>query len=903
MCLRRKKPYLWLIRIIGVIVPRRLRADWRQEWEAELRHRETLLAEWDRLNWQTKLDLLRRSLGAFWDALLLQPRRLEDEMFQDLRFGVRMLLKHKGFTLIAVLTLGLGIGANTAIFSLASAMLLRPLPVPQPEQVVAIGRGDGMADPLSYPDFLELRARNTVFAGLAAHTLTGLSFSDGDRSAMIAGELVSANYFDVLGVRPALGRSFSPEEDRTPGAHPVAVVTHRFWQKHLAGDSNVIGKTILLNRQRFTIIGVTPAGFTGAITPFAADVWMPAMMLPQMMPNFAASLSRRRDELFSGLGRLEPSITLAQAEAEVETINRQFDLADPPPNSSQQADFIASRTLKLSHVQGISIPHFRRMAKVGTALLFAVVGTVLLIACANVANLLLSRAAARRKEIAVRLALGAGRWRLVRQLLTESALLALLGAAVGLLFAFWINRALMAFEPPLPGSWNFNLDLRLDATALVFTLALSLATALAFGLVPALQASKPNLAAALKDEMGAEGRRVWRRLRWLNPRNALVVAQVAVSLVLLISAGLFIRSLQYAQRIDPGFEIKNRLTLEINLEMQGYDETKGKAFARQVVERLAALPGVESASAVNALPLGVRGEAAPVFVEGREIPAEGREQYVEDQIVGHDYLHTMGTRLLSGRDFTALDAAGAPRVAIINQAMARRFFPGEEAIGKRFRVGAPDSTPWEVVGIAGNVMFRLDEEPRPAMYRPLAQQRVRWITLVAHTAGDSKSLLAGFRREIQALDATLAAQEIKTLEEVVAFSLWPARMAAGLLSVFSLLGLLLASIGIYGVMSYAVAQRTREIGVRMALGAQSSDVLRLVLRQGVALALIGATIGLGLALAATRLLTGLLYGVKAADPLTFGFVSLLLVGVAVVACYLPARRATKVDPLVALRHD
>ncbi|MGH9843193.1 MAG: ABC transporter permease [Blastocatellia bacterium] len=736
--------WLWLIRFVGLIVPRRLRADWRQEWEAELRHREELLAGWDRLDWRNKFDLLRRSLGAFTDALWLQPKRLEDEMFQDLRFGLRMLLKNPGVTAIAVLTLALGIGANTAIFSLASAVLLRPLPVRQPDQMVAIGRGDGMADPLSYPDFLELRARNTVFAGLAAHTLTGLSFSDGDRSAMIAGELVSANYFNVLGVQPMLGRAFLPEEDRTPGAHPVAVITQRFWQNHLGGAADVIGKTILLNRQRFTIIGVAPAGFTGTNTPFAMDLWMPAMMLPQMMPNSAASLDRRHDELFSGLARLKPGVTLAQAAAEVETLNRQLDLADPSPNSNQQADFIASRALKLGRVHGISIPHFRRRAEVGTALLFAVVGTVLLIACANV---------------------------------------------------------------------------------------------------------------------------------------------------------------QYAQRIEPGFEMKNRLTLTINLEMQGYDETKGKAFARQAVERLAALPGVQSASAVNALPLGVRGEAAPVIIEGREIPAEGRQQYVEDQVVGVGYLRTMGTRLLGGRDFTARDADGAPRVAIINEAMARRFFPNEVAIGKRFHVGAPDSAPWEVVGIAENVMFRLDEEPRPVMYRPLVQQGVRRLTLVAHTAGDPKSLLTSFRREVQALDATLQVEEIKTLEEVVAFSLWPARMAAGLLGAFSLLGLLLAAIGIYGVMSYAVAQRTREIGVRMALGAQARDVLRLVLRQGMTLALIGGTLGLGLALAVTRLLTGLLYGVSAADPLTFGFVSLFLFGVAVIACYLPARRATKVDPLAALRRD
>jgi predicted permease len=897
------KPFLWFIHFISQIVPRRLRADWRQEWEAELRHREALLAEWDRLDWKNKLDLLRRSTSAFWDALVLQPKRLEDEMFQDLRYGVRMLVKGRGFTVTAILCLALGIGANTAIFSLASAVLWRPLPAAsQPEQLVEIIRGDGMSgNTLSYPDYLALRERNDTLAGLAISMLIELNLSYGRQSQMITGELVSGNYFDVLGVQPTLGRAFLPEEDRTLGTHPVVVLNHDFWQSQLGGDPELVGKTIRLNNQRYTVVGVAPPGFRGANAPFAPAVWLPVMMVEATMTvrQTPPPLNDRRHE-FAAIGRLKPGVSLAQAQAQLEMLNRQLELANPlsaerAPSANQD------RSLKLIRKQGL-IVYLQPMAKTATALLSAVVGLVLLIACANVANLLLARAAARRKEIAVRLALGAGRTRLIRQLLTESLLLALLGAVAGLLIAFWINRALMALEPPVPAAWNFQIDLRMDVQALGFTVLLAFVTALFFGLAPALQASKPDLIPALKDE--APGPVTGRRyLRWLTLRNALVVAQVAVSFVLLVGAGLFIRSLRHVQQLDLGFKTEDRLALSFNLAMQGYDEARIKGFVVRAVERLAALPGVKSASAANALPLGFAGFGAPVEIEGRPTPPGTRPTFVTNHLVGLDYLRTMGTRLVRGRDFTARDAAMAPYVAIINEQAARSLFPNEDPLGKRLRLGEPNEPFCEIVGIAQNVPFRLGENPDLAVYRPLAQQSSQWITLVVHTAGDPKAQIAAVRSVVQAIDENLPALEIKTLEEIVSLQSWSVGMLAGMLAVLGSVGLLLASVGVYGVMSYAVAQRTREIGVRMALGAQSRDVLQMIVRQGVGLAMTGAAIGLVLSFAVMRLIASLLYGVEATDPLTYIFVPAFLLGVAIVACYLPARRATKVDPLLTLRSE
>jgi putative ABC transport system permease protein len=544
--------WLWLIRVIGMVVPRRLRADWRQEWEAELRYREKQLTEWDNLDRRGKLALLWHSLGAFMDALWLQPRRMEDEMVQDLRFGMRMLVKNPGFTLVVAVTLALGIGANTAIFGLVNAALFRPLPVVEaPDRLVMVTRGVDAWATISYPDFKVLRERNEVLSDLALYMHTQVSFGNGARSEVVLGSLVSANYFDTLGVKPVLGRTFLPEEDSTPAAHPVVVLSHGFWRSRFDSDPALVGQMIVLNGQRFTVVGVAPAGFDGETPPMKVNLWVPAMMTATMMVALPFEqrvppdlLSNRRHERFSAIGRLKPGVALAQAQAALETINRQLEQADPIP-PEQRFDPNADRSLRLINPRGIVISNFREMAVTASRLLAATVITVLLIVCANVANLLLARATTRRKEVAVRLALGATRRRLIRQLLTESLLLAFIGATVGLLFAYWIKRLLMAFKPPFPSAFTFTLDLPLDGRVLGFTLLLAVATGVIFGLFPALQASRPDVIPALKDESGAEGSR--RRL--LNLRGALVVAQIALSLALLISTGLFLRSLSYTRQI------------------------------------------------------------------------------------------------------------------------------------------------------------------------------------------------------------------------------------------------------------------------------------------------------------------------------------------------------------------
>jgi predicted permease len=835
------------------------------------------------------------------DALWLQPRRPEEEMFQDLRYGVRMLAKNPGFTLAAVLCLALGIGANTAIFGVINAALLRPLPAAtDPDRLVAVARSDESGSPLSYPGFVALRERNEVLTGIAAFTPAPLSFGHGDRSEVALGALVSGNYFDVLGVRPILGRAFLPEEDRTPGAHPVVVVSHRFWQSRFNSDAGVIGQTVVLNGQRFTVIGVAPAGFDGTSMPVKVALWMPMMMYRQAMPGAPPDLlDNARLTRFDAIGRLRPGVPMEQAQAAIETIHRQMEQTNPPP-ADQRSGPNASLLLKLVHLRGIFGP-LRSMAAMPSKLLAGTVLIVLLIACANVANLLLVRSATRRKEIAVRLALGATRLRLVRQLLTESLLLALLGAGGGLVLAYWLNQLLMAFKPPFPPPHTFSLDLPLDGRALGFTLLLAVVTGVGFGLIPALQASRPDVIPALKDESGAEGRR-----RRFNLRDALVVAQMALSLVLLVGAGLFIRGLQRAQSFDLGFRPDNVLAVSFDFGLQGYNEARGREFLRHITERLEQLPDVQSVSVANFLPLGFMGRSTGVTPEGRDLPPQERPN-AGFFAVGQRYFETLGTPLLRGRDFTARDTTGAPAVVIISEGLAQRLWPNEEALGKRLHLGGSDGLLCEVVGIAGNAknsqFSPLDAPAPPTLYRPFAQSYSARASLIVRTGGDPRGLMPVVRREVASLDQNLPPHELQPLTENVGLALWSVRTGAAVLSIFGVLGVVLAAIGMYGVMSYAVARRTREIGVRMALGAQAGNVLKLIVGQGMALALIGAGIGLAAAWAVTRLLANQLYGVSATDPVTFAGMSLFLIGVALVACYLPARRATRVDPLAALRHE
>jgi macrolide transport system ATP-binding/permease protein len=886
------KLHLWFIRFIGLIVPRRLRADWRQEWEAELRYRETLLIEWDKLDWRSKLDLLWHSAGAFMDALWLQPRRLEDEMFQDLRYGVRMLLKTPGLSLIAVITLSLGIGANTAIFTLLDKVLIRPLPVEQPQQLVALSKdGLGALAIFSYPMYAELRTRAEALTGLAAHVQQPFSLSDGSATERVIGQIVSGNYFAVLGVQPALGRGFLPEEDRTPGTHPVVVISHALWQRRFGADPAVLGKTVSLNNYRYTVVGVAPREFTGTVRGTVNDVYVPMMMQVQAQPGRNSKLEDRGSGWLTLFGRLKPGASREQAQAALSAVTeaaKQVFRGSPDPAKVFLTDGSRGFT---GRVSDLTLP---------LKLLMGVVGFVLLIACASVANLLLARGAARRKELAVRLAIGASRFRIVRQLLTESLILTVLGGGAGLLVANWLTRLLLGFQEQT----NFvprTLDGSLDGRVLGFTFGLSLLVGIVFGLAPALQAAKTEFVTALKEDtplLGARARR-------FNLRNLLVVVQVALSLVVLIGAGLCVQSLRRLQAIDPGLEPAKVLTASFDLSLNGYNEERGQQFFAQLTERVAALPGVESVS----LAAGV---AFSAFVWTRSATIEGYQPQPNERpvfnfnAISPNYFKTLGTPLVRGREFTAHDVAGAPRVVIVNEATARRYWPSgpsADAVGKRLKYGSVDQFA-EVIGVVSNTKDKgLTTDPRPAIYIPLQQQYTPNMTLHVRAATGVEALLAAVRREVQALDAQLPVYNLKTLAEQKDGALYAERMAAALLVLFGLLALLLAVIGLYGVLAYAVTQRTRELGIRLALGAEPRDLLRLVIGQGLKLTLIGLQLGLAAAFALTRLLEKFLFGVSTTDPLTFALLALLLVAVAFVACWVPARRAARVDPLVALRYE
>ncbi len=832
------------------------------------------------------------------------------DLWQDIRYAVRMGRKNLGFTAIAVLTLALGVGANTAVFSVINGLLLRPLPVERPDELFAVSRGDGAGPPASYPDYLYYRDQNQVFSGLAAAAPASLNFGGfdsrgGDQGGgvimgEITGEVVSGNYFSTLGVNAELGRTLTPEDDQIAGARPVAVVSHGFWKNRLGAASDVIGKTLILNGHGFTVIGVMPDSFTGALfgALFTPHVWAPLAMQSQLLPGAPDRLHDHRDNWLGLIGRLKPGLVPPQAAAALNTLDGQLRQHYAEPERSRQ-----ETSLSLLSTRGVILPHQRRMITILSTLATLVVGAVLLIACANVVSLLLARATARRREIAVRLALGASRWRLIRQLLTESLLLAILSAVAGLMVASWAVSLLIKFAPTF-GLFAFAPDLRLDGRVFVFTLAVSVLTGVIVGLAPALQTYKADLVLALKDESGNAGGGRSRRSRLFGLRGLLVSAQLGISLVLLITTGLFIRSSMIAARIDPGFDTQNGLVLTLDLGLQDYTETKGKQFQKELKEHLAALPGVTSVSLASYVPLSPGGPQAEVRIEGAETAAESDQDLVGIMAVDSDYFQTMGTGLLRGRNFGNADREGSPRVAIINETTAKRYWPGVDAIGQRLRLGPADAPLREVVGIVKDAKWRyIGERPRAVVYRPISQSWSPLSSFVVRTAGQPNALLADVRREVQRLDPSLPVQVLRTLPEHVSEALWPARLGARLLAVFGILALTLAAVGLSGVIAYLVSQRTHEIGIRLALGAQAGDVLKLVVWQGLKLTLSGVVIGLFGAFALTRLLENLLYGLSPTDPLTFLSITSLLVAVALLACYIPARRATKVDPLVALRYE
>jgi putative ABC transport system permease protein len=875
------KPHLWLIKFIGVIVPRRLRADWRQEWEAELHYREELLANWDRLDWRNRLDLLRRSVGALWDALLLQPRRLEDDMFQDLRFGARMLLKRPGFTLVAVITLALSIGANTVVFSGVYAMLFQPLPYPNSERLAVVsqvGRQE-LEFGVSYPDFTAWKERNAAFEQMAASSGIGVNLASGDDVERVAGARVSADFFPLLGGRAQLGRVFLAEEFRL-GAGKVVVLGDKLWQERFGADAGVIGRTIKLDDQSYTVVGVMPPSF---LYPFRSVLWTPLEADEE-----AGTLQDATANHYQVIGALKPGVSLEAAAEEMASLAR--------TTRSQKPVGQPELTVKVARLRD-TIRGLTRYRTSIFALQFAVL-FVLLIASVNLANLLLARNATRRQEFTIRMALGAGRGRLARQLLVESLTLGMLGSLFGILLASWGMSALRADgDFRLPGAG----EIEINAPVLLITLFVSLLTSLAFGLGPALIAARQDLNECLKTGGAvADPRR--KRLSGI-----LVAAEVALAVALLTGSGLMIRTVLNLTNEAPGFDPKHAGAVTLSIPpSNGKDGARDgrsdneilASYFDEAIRLIRALPGVESVGGVAYPPMVGYNPGVDFTIGGR-----ASASYRADiQPITPDYFQAIGIPLLRGRQFTEAEMKPQPEVAIVNNAFARKFWPNEDPLGKYILLqdGNFPRGPLVVAGVAGDVkQFGLATEPRPEIYLPMRRHSM---TLIIRTNGNPAQWAAAVREAVQSLDGR-AAISMRTLQQMVDRTAWTRRTLALLMGVLGAVALLLAAMGIYGVISYLVAQRTREMGIRLALGAQRRDLLKLVLVQGLTLTMIGVGAGLALSLALTRFLTSMLFGVSAVDPITFAAIALLLAAVAVMASFLPARRAMGVDPITALRHE
>jgi putative ABC transport system permease protein len=947
---RLSKPHLWLIAFIGVIVPRRLRADWRQEWEAELQYREELLAKWDQLNRRSKMDLLWHSAGAFADALWMQPRRMEDEMYQDLRFGVRMLLKSRAFTLAAILSLAIGIGANTALFSVVNAVLWRPLPYPGAERLVRVGDWNTAAE------FAALKETQRVFDGLAAWSARDFMLTRRGAPAHLKAQRITQGLLPLLGVTPQAGRAFVAEEFQ-PGSDQVALISDRLWRARFGANTQIIGQEVTLDDRPYTVVGVTPPRF---------DFFPHADLLTPL----AFTAEDMRADHWYNLGvvaRLKPGTALEQAQQEVAGIARRFE---------------EERDIRLQPLRELLVKDFR----LTLLALWGVVGFVLLIACANVANLMLARAANRQKELAIRAAIGARRARLMRQMLTESILVALAGGALGLLCAYLGVKALSAANPAVLPQLSVSAamatiprlgEVAINGWVLAFNLALTLLTGLLFGLAPALQFSRPDLNHALKEGAAVSARGFRFGLR-RGTQSMLVVGEVALALALLVGAGLLIRSLWRLQQIDPGFQPDRLLTLQLEFPDFRYrNDAQVMSFVTQLSERLEATPGVERVGMADSLPLSPVGSVGSITIEGKA-DLRAKPDDLPDSFgpppppppgpagalispsaffsrVSPGYFRTLGIPLRQGREFGPHDIRRSLPVAIINEAMSRRYWPGENPLGKRLKSHAEGS--WRmVVGVVGNVKrFALEDQSAPEFYIPLLQpieesggnpetqasaganpkesakagekekpgesaesdgvstsmvmsstanQRLAsYISLVVGATGRPEALADAVQQTVWSLDRDQPILQLGTMQARLDEVYAPRRFNMLLFGVFALVALVLAAAGLYGTLAYMVAQRSHEIGIRLALGAQTRDVLWLIIRQGLALTLIGVALGLGAALALTRVIRNLLYEVSATDPMTFAGIALLLLSVACVASFIPARRAAKVDPLVALRHE
>jgi predicted permease len=832
-----------------------------------------------------------------------------DTLLKDISYGIRNLLRHPGFTAIAVVTLALGLGANTAIFSIVNAVLFRPRPVAQPERLVELYVGDSGHPYQSgtYQDFLIFREQHEVLSGLAAYRIEQFKLGGAEDVEQVFGEAVSGNYFELLGVNAIRGRTFLPEEDQTPGTHPVAVISHGLWQRRFSANPAVIGQTIILNHQSLTVIGIAPPQYTGMIRGLAIEVWVPLMMMPQMSPEIGLALlnSRGNSWLFM-VGRLRPEATLEQARARFDLISRQLRDAYPEHWREKRDGSNEVRELFVTVLPESETrihPDAHSSVYAGIALILVMINLVLLIACMNLAGLLLARAWERRREIAVRLALGAGRSRIVQQLLTESVLLALVAGVAGTLLAMWLTNLLVAFIPALPGGIRLAIDLGIDWRVLAYTFGFSVLVGVFFGLVPALQISRPNVIATLN-----EGSQVFAGgYAQSRLRNGLIVAQVAFALVLLVGAGLSMRSLQNISPTRLGFDSLNLVVAPVALERQ-YDRARSQEFYRQLEERTRALPGVRTVSFIDELPGGLLGRS------NRKVGIEGYQQStaIDSNTIGAGYLTAMNIPIVQGRDFNERDRDGAPCVAAVNESFVRRYFADGRALGKnltKIRWKAADQS-CEIVGVVRDNKFQsLQKEPFPWFAFPLQQSHEQAMTMLVHSTGDPENMVTAVRRAIHSLDENIPVADVGTLNDTFKPVLYLYRLFGIVIGGCGGLAVLLASLGIYGTIAYGVGQRTREIGIRVALGANRQDILGLVIRQGMVRVIYGLTLGLLLALALTRVLASsvfevdLLYGVSANDPLTYVLVGALLMLVTLLACYLPARKATKVDPLVALRYE
>jgi predicted permease len=814
--------------------------------------------------------------------------------FRDLRYALRVLFKSWSFAVISILTLALGIGANTAIFSLMNPLVFRPLNVPEPDRLVRMfcnrAGGDNM---MSYPNYVDLRRRAQSYTNLAAYSSPtpislGLGAGAGaGTSARIWGSVVSGNYFDTLGVAAARGRTFTADEDRIPHASAVVVISDQLWREHFSSDPGILGRTVLLNGNTFQVIGVAPAKIPKPDILFGADVWIPMMMQDQAMPGQGYKLTRRGETWLSVIGRLRPGVTVGKARAEVQTLARDLEREYPKENRLLTATVVTEREGRDRGMPGV-----QRAAWV----VLGMVGLVLLIACANIAGLTLVRSLSRRREFGIRLSLGASRSQLIRQVLTESLALSLIGGALSLAVAFAAAKVLLRFTDPIPIA--ITLDTGLDGRVLLFTLCVSLATGLLFGLLPALRSTRFDLTPSLK--AGTVGLSVTRRR--MNTRDILTSGQIAVSLVLLIVAGLFIRSLSKAQEIDLGFNPADRLVATIDTSLGGYSDAKNKQFWTALLERVRALQGVVRATTTEHAPLGpgYLGDLH-VYLQGETpIPDERRPLVFFDR-VGADYFKTIGTALRAGRDFTQQDQIGTQTVAVVNETFARTFWPKGDALGKRFRLSQNDPNWIEIVGVAPDGKYQtLGEGPQRHLF---LIDHSYGPTLVVQTAANPAGYLGVIRTVVHQLDPNLPVTDLKTMTDHLGFALYPARVLASLLSVFGTGGMLLAMIGLYGLLALAVGSRTREVGIRMALGAPRRSVLLLIMRQGILLTAIGIGVGLIAAFGAARVVAGLLYGVDAHDLATFIVAPLSMAAVALLAMYIPVRRAAQVDPMTALRYE